>query len=93
MTTMDQWVLTAFYGIGACAGLIACTLIVLVGVVFCVQIPWWLFKQTDAWIRISKILRKSARLRKRWADNAPADGSAVADTVRRVVGNSDSGGH
>ena len=69
MNAMDQWVLKIFYGIGAAAGLVACALAVLVGLVFCFQIPWWLWRQTETWIRIANILRKAARLRKRWKAN------------------------
>jgi len=70
MDSMDKWVLIIFYGIGAAAGLVSCALAVLIGLVFCFQIPWWLFKQTVAWVRISKIMRKSAYLHKRWKANA-----------------------
>ena len=69
MNAMDQWVLRIFYGIGATAGLVACALAVLIGLVLCFQIPWWLWQQTETWIRIAKIFRKAARLRKRWKSN------------------------
>lgn len=61
MTEFDTMVLHGFWFIGYVAGFLACLLIILVGLVLCIQIPWWLCRNTEAWLRVRKIVKHYQR--------------------------------